>query len=72
MDSIKFYELQKTLKENDIMFCYSGYVTQKILVAIGETIKKKLNLLTRLGWDMWGNAITLSLFLRVNGKGSIV
>ena len=42
MDSIKFYELQKTLKENDIMFCYSGYVTQKILVAIGETIKKKL------------------------------
>ena len=42
MDSIKFYGLQKTLKENDIMFCYSGYVTQKILVAIGETIKKKL------------------------------
>ena len=42
MDSIKFYKLQKTLKENNIMFCYSGYVTQKILVAIGETIKKKL------------------------------
>ena len=42
MNSIKFYKLQKTLKENNIMFCYSGYVTQKILVAIGETIKKKL------------------------------
>ena len=26
------------------MFCYSGYVTQKILVAIGETIKKKLGI----------------------------
>ncbi|GIR33003.1 MAG: hypothetical protein CM15mP45_22990 [Deltaproteobacteria bacterium] len=24
------------------MFCYSGYVTERILIAIGETIKKKL------------------------------
>ena len=33
---------RKNLKEQDIMFCYSGYVTERILSAIGETIKKKL------------------------------
>ena len=42
MDIKHFYDLQKNLKEQDIMFCYSGYVTERILSAIGETIKKKL------------------------------
>ena len=44
MDTKNFYNLQKRLKEQDIMFCYSGYVTERILSAIGETIKKKLAL----------------------------
>ena len=42
METKSFYELQKNLKEQNIMFCYSGYVTERILSAIGETIKKKL------------------------------
>ena len=42
MDTKNFYDLQKSLKEQNIMFCYSGYVTERILSAIGETIKKKL------------------------------
>ena len=42
MDTKYFYNLQKSLKEQNIMFCYSGYVTERILSAIGETIKKKL------------------------------
>ena len=42
MEIKSFYELQKNLKEQNIMFCYSGYVTERILSAIGETIKKKL------------------------------
>ena len=42
MDTKNFYGLQKSLKEQNIMFCYSGYVTERILSAIGETIKKKL------------------------------
>ena len=42
MDTKYFYDLQKSLKEQNIMFCYSGYVTESILSAIGETIKKKL------------------------------
>ena len=42
MDTKYFYDLQKSLKEQNIMFCYSGYVTERILSAIGETIKKKL------------------------------
>ena len=42
METKSFYQLQKNLKEQNIMFCYSGYVTERILSAIGETIKKKL------------------------------
>ena len=42
MDTKYFYNLQKSLKEQNIMFCYSRYVTERILSAIGETIKKKL------------------------------
>ena len=41
MDTKNFYDLQKSLKEQDIMFCYSGYVTERILSAIGETISSK-------------------------------
>ena len=36
------YQLRTTLKENQIVFCYSGYVTERILSSIGETIKMKL------------------------------
>ncbi len=36
------YQLRSTLKENNIVFCYSGYITERILTSIGETIKMKL------------------------------
>ena len=42
MDTKKFYELQNNLKNQNIIFCYSGYVSERILAAIGETLKIKL------------------------------
>ena len=41
MDIKEFYKLQNTLLS--IMFCYSGYMTQNVLSAIGETIKLEAN-----------------------------
>ena len=42
MDTKKFYELQNNLKNQNIIFCYSGYVSERVLAAIGETLKIKL------------------------------
>jgi len=39
-----FYDLRNVLQGQNIVFCYSGYVTEKILTAIGETIRQKLAL----------------------------
>ena len=44
MEESIFYKLRNVLKEQKIVFCYSGYMTEKILTAIGETIKKKLEI----------------------------
>ena len=44
MDHSLFYKLRNVLKDQKIVFCYSGYMTEKILTAIGETIKKKLEI----------------------------
>jgi len=38
------YEFRKLLMEQGIMFCYSGYMTEKILTGIGQAIKHKLAL----------------------------
>lgn len=37
------YELQKDAKKEGVIFCYSGYFSQKILLAVGEAIKHKMN-----------------------------
>ena len=44
MEESIFYKLRNVLKEQKIVFCYSGYMTENILTAIGETIKKKLEI----------------------------
>ena len=38
MEESIFYKLRNVLKEQKIVFCYSGYMTENILTAIGETI----------------------------------
>lgn len=44
MEQSLFYNLRNVLKEQKIVFCYSGYMTENILTAIGQTIRKKLEI----------------------------
>jgi Family of unknown function (DUF6272) len=44
MVGVKLYELRNYLRENGIIFCYSGYLTEDTLLGIGDAIKKKLTL----------------------------
>jgi hypothetical protein len=44
MDQSAFYKLRNVLMEQNIVFCYSGYMTENILTALGETIKRKLEM----------------------------
>lgn len=34
---------RKQLKANDITFCYSGYMTEELLLGIGNTLKKQMD-----------------------------
>ena len=36
------YDLRNTLGESDTIFAYSGYVTEDIRLAVGETLKRQL------------------------------
>ena len=38
------YKFRNYLRENGIIFCYSGYMTEDILVGIGNAIKQKLSM----------------------------
>lgn len=38
------YEFRNMLHEQDIIFCYSGYVTEPVVTGIGEALKRKLQL----------------------------
>ena len=38
------YEFRNYLRETGIIFCYSGYMTEDILVGIGNAIKQKLTM----------------------------
>lgn len=38
------YQFRNYLKETGIIFCYSGYMTEDILVGIGNAIKQKLTM----------------------------
>ena len=37
------YDLRETLSRSGVMFAYSGYVTEQIRLAVGETLKQKLS-----------------------------
>lgn len=38
------YELRETLGATDTMFAYSGYMTEEIRLAVGETLKRQLRM----------------------------
>ena len=38
----EMYEFRNTLREQGIVFCYSGYITESVLTGIGEALKQKL------------------------------
>ncbi len=40
----EMYHFRDLLQESGIIFCYSGYMTEEILVGIGNSIKKKLEI----------------------------
>lgn len=40
----KIHEIQTALQSNDIAFCYSGYMTEDVLLSFGNTIRQKLEL----------------------------
>lgn len=44
MLATSMYEFRNYLRETGILFCYSGYMTEDILVGIGKTIKQKLTM----------------------------
>lgn len=38
-------QIQDTLDEHGIMFCYSGYITEDILSSIGKTLRQKMEII---------------------------
>lgn len=44
MKAEKMLRLRNDLQEDGILFCYSGYITEDVLVSIGKAIKDKLTI----------------------------
>lgn len=44
MELAKFAQLREILPEDRFMLCYSGYVSESVLEAVGGTLKERLNL----------------------------
>lgn len=40
----EMYEFRNVLRQQGIVFCYSGYITESVLTGIGEALKQKLEL----------------------------
>ena len=40
----ELFDLRETLNQSGILFAYSGYMTEQVRMAVGETLKKKLSL----------------------------
>lgn len=38
------FELRKTLVHSGVMFAYSGYMTEQVRLAVGETLRQKLSM----------------------------
>ena len=43
MNAREFHEFQKFLNDNEIVFCYNGYLSQQIVLSMGEMLKKKVS-----------------------------
>jgi len=41
-DLDKIHEIQDALNNEQIIFCYAGYITEDVLLSVGNTIKQKL------------------------------
>ena len=44
MPANDMYNLRSTLHQHEITFCYSGYMTESVLLAIGNAIKSQMQL----------------------------
>ena len=44
MLATELYDLRKTLLQSGVMFAYSGYMSEQVRLAVGETLKQKLSL----------------------------
>lgn len=44
MPAAELYKLNNYLQTNDITFCYRGYLTESMLLSIGDSIKKTLTI----------------------------
>ena len=42
MNAMEFHEFQKFLNDNEIVFCYNGYLSQQIVLSMGDMLKKKV------------------------------
>lgn len=40
----KMHQIQETITANDVIFCYSGYMTEDVLLSLGSTIRQKLEI----------------------------
>ncbi len=54
--NISLYDFYKDLKNQNILFCYSGPVSQKSLEGVGTSLRRNLE------YDEAGNKATLSIF----------
>jgi hypothetical protein len=44
MVGLKLFDLRNMMRENGVIFCYSGYFTEQTLMGIGDAIKHKLTI----------------------------
>lgn len=44
MLATELFELRRTLVRSGVMFAYSGYMTEQVRLAVGETLKQKLSM----------------------------
>ena len=44
MNASKLFELRNELRRTGVIFTYSGYLTEAVLVGVGDAVKQKLTL----------------------------
>jgi hypothetical protein len=43
-DLSQIHKIQESLNDEQIIFCYAGYITEDVLLSIGKTIRQKLEM----------------------------